>query len=257
MLHAHIVAAARACGADQMSDCLQCSKAIVSKFVNVHLPSSQEEPTSINDMAHGYAVDLLTLSLLWHGYHDAIKEGDGNRILLYWKFLLPIFQQEGHYNYAKEGFLLISQTKLLSERKLTELKWSRTVNMQGRRGQNIPIDLYMEHLNRRLKCMISNLSSNACPSSIQRVAKSLKIVHQICEVFRSEAEVTENKGYVSYPSFDNDFKKILQQIEDEEVFVVKGNRSLENYSCQPLLTNLKWNNIRKWIKDKIVNMNVY
>ena len=50
----------------------------------------------------------------------------------------------------------------------------------------------MEHLNHRLKCMISN-SSNACPSSIQRVVKSLKIVHQICEVFRSEAEVTENK----------------------------------------------------------------
>lgn len=256
VLHAHIVAAAKECGADQIHDCLECSKAIISKFVNVRLPLSQEEPTNISEMAHSYAVDLLGLSLLWHGYHDSVKEGDGNRILLYWKFLLPIFQQEGHYNYANEAFTLISQTKLLSERKLTEVKWSRTVNTQGRQGQNIPIDLYMEHLNHRLKFMIGNLSANARPS-IQRVAKSLKVVHEICEIFQNEADVKENKGHVSYPSFDNDFKKILQQIEDEQVFVLKGNRSLENYSCPPLLTNFKWSNIKKWIKDKITNMNVY
>ena len=83
-------------------------------------------------MVYNYATDLLTLSLIWH---DAIKEGDGNRILLYWKFLLPIFQQEGRFNYAKEAFLLISQTKHLSQRKATELKWSWTVNVHGRQGK--------------------------------------------------------------------------------------------------------------------------
>ena len=116
--------------------------------------------------------------------------------------------------------------------------------------------LYMEHLNRRLKYMIGNLSSNACPSSIQRVAKSLKVVNEICEVFKSQAEVMEEKGHVTYPSFESDFKKILQQIEDK-VFTLKENRSLENYSYPPLLNNIKWNNIKTWIKDKIINMNVY
>ena len=194
VLHAYIVAAARVCGADQITDCLQCSKAIITKFVNVHLPSSQKEPTEAsNDMMYNYTIDLLTFSLLWHGFHDSLKEGDGDRILLYWKFLLPVFQQEGHYNYASEAFTLISQTKLLSERKLTELKWSRTVNMQGRKGQNIPIDLYMEHLNRRLKCMIGNLSSNACPSSIQRVAKSLKVVNEICEVLKAKQKLWKKR----------------------------------------------------------------
>ena len=83
------------------------TKKVISKFVSIILPS-KNAPSETKDMVYNYATDLLTLSLIWHGYHDAIKERDGNRILLYWKFLLPIFQQEGRFNYAKEVFLLIS-----------------------------------------------------------------------------------------------------------------------------------------------------
>ena len=34
--------------------------------------------------------------------------------------------QEGHYNYAKEGFQLLVQLNILSECKIVELKWSQT-----------------------------------------------------------------------------------------------------------------------------------
>ena len=33
----------------------------------------------------------------------------------------------------------------------------------------------------------------------------------------------EEKGHVTYSSFESDFKKILQQLEDEEVFTLKEN----------------------------------
>ena len=260
VLHAHIIAAAKVCCETQdTDDCLMCAKNVVSKFVNVRLFSSEAPDVNCSDMAYNYASDLLTLGLLWHGYHDAIKEGDGNRILLYWKFLVPIFRQEGHHNYAKEGFLLLAQANLLSERKVTELKWSRTVNMHGRQGCNIPIDLFVEHMNRRLKNMIGNLQSNANPSTIQRVAKSLGVVKHVCEVFRKEAEVSENKGYCSYPSFENDFKKVLKQLEDESVFTTmqENPRSMETYNRQPLLSHIKWKNIISWLKENIINLNVY
>jgi len=55
-----------------------------------------------------YATDVITLGLLWHGSHDSVKEGDGDRILLHWKFLLPLFQQTHHYNYAEEAFNLLT-----------------------------------------------------------------------------------------------------------------------------------------------------
>ena len=49
----------------------------------------------------------------------------------------------------------------------------------------------------------------------------------------------------------------ILQLENEKVFMIKENQSLENHRCQLLPANLEWNDIRKWIKDKIVNMNVH
>ena len=61
--------------------------------------------------------------------------------------MLPVFQQSEYYNYAKEAFILLAESHFLSERKVTELKWNCTVNVYGRVGYNIPVDLHMEHLN--------------------------------------------------------------------------------------------------------------
>lgn len=80
-------------------------------------------------------------------------------------------------SYTKEAFNLIVQSLVLSPRKVCELKWSRMVNTQGRKGGNIPCDLHMEHLNCHLKLMMSNLGSNISPKSVERMAKSLGVVH--------------------------------------------------------------------------------
>ena len=64
-----------------------------------------------------------------------------------------IFQQEGHYNYAKEGLTLAIRSQVLSERKV---KWNRMVNVSGRSDHNIPCD----HLNARLKKTMASVDSN-------------------------------------------------------------------------------------------------
>jgi len=76
-----------------------------------------------SDSVYTYATDFLTMALPWYGFHDTIRMGDGNRIFTYWKFLTAIFNQMGHCNYAKEGFLMLAQSCLLSPRTLAELKW--------------------------------------------------------------------------------------------------------------------------------------
>ena len=91
--------------------------------MNITLPSDEPNVNSAStDFVQTYAMDFLTLGLLWRGFHDAIKHGDGNRILTYWKFLGIIFKEEGHFNYAKEAFNLLAQSVLLSPRKAAELK---------------------------------------------------------------------------------------------------------------------------------------
>ena len=62
---------------------------------------------------YGYAVDILSLGVLWYSFHDAIKEGDvatdGDRITVHQKFLLITFKISGWQNYASEAFILLAQ----------------------------------------------------------------------------------------------------------------------------------------------------
>lgn len=112
------------------------------------------------------------MGLIWHGFHDAIKEADGERILRYWRLLLVVFKSTSHRNYAKEAVNLLYQYHYsLSERQKMQLLWSRCVNTQGFQGKNIPCDLYMEHLNRRLKTVIRGMGGNITPARMQHAAK--------------------------------------------------------------------------------------
>lgn len=67
--------------------------------------------TTINstDGVHMYALEMLSLGLLWHGFHDATREADGERLLRYWKFLLVLFKSTNHRNYAKESINVLYQ----------------------------------------------------------------------------------------------------------------------------------------------------
>ena len=112
VLCAYVVAAAKQC-VEAGEDCLSVAKKVVSQFIKITISGQDEDSqVHINDGAYNYATDLLTMLLVWHGFHDSVKEGDGDRILLYWKVMLPVFQQSGHYNYAKEAFFIIGTVSL-------------------------------------------------------------------------------------------------------------------------------------------------
>ena len=183
LLHTHVVQAAQVLQLkNPTSSVIELSDSVVSNFIHVpHLSSTQR--SECDDGVHMYAKELLTLGLLWHGFHDAIREGDGERILRYWKFLLIVFKTTNHCNYAKEAVNVLCQYYYtFSERKKVQLLWSRCVNTRGIPGANIPCDLHMEHLNRRLKTMIRGMGSNISPSRIQKASTFLATVQSMRDI---------------------------------------------------------------------------
>jgi len=258
VLCAYVITAAKNIMEDSASSCtsvLDMAHQIVSRYVTINLGDTDEDETI--DMTYNHATDFLSLGLLWYGFHDAVKEGDGDRIIKYWKFLLPVFKEEGHHNYSKEAFNLIIQTQLLSPRKVAELKWNRSINTVGRRGCNIPCDLHMEHLNKRLKMMIDNLGANITPSSVQRVAKSLGVVHAVCANFMKDLELNPNKNYHTVPSFNRDLEIILTELEIADVFTLLKDRGVSlTYNKTPLLRSINWENITEWIKKKLISLDL-
>lgn len=101
-----------------------------------------------------------------------VREGDGDRVLLMWKYFLLMFRATGHRNYALEALTLLTQYFVTLPPNLAEqVKWSRFINTHGHQGQNISSDLHMEHLNRIVKTAIEGLGANKTEKAIIRAGK--------------------------------------------------------------------------------------
>jgi len=257
VLYSYIVVAAKTCTPNNTEiNCKTIADLVVKKYVKINLPDCTEAAT--DDSVYNYTLDFMGIGMLWLGFHDAIREGDGDRIIRYWKFLMVVFRKTNHYNYSNEGLKLVLQSLVSSPRKVMELKWSRCINTQGRQGKNIPTDLHMEHLNRKLKDMIKNLGSNVTPKTVQRAAKAFGIVNQVCSKFKEETGVKVNKPFHSCPSFNSDLGKIVQQLEKDEVFIVKPKRQYTAFpNHKPMLLDINWKNIKEWIEEKLVQVDSY
>ena len=151
-------------------------------------PSSKETPGT----AYDYACEVLTLGLFIMNFKDAVRGGDGEHVLLLWKFMLLIFKATGRKNYALEALTLLSQYYILIPPNLAEqLKWSRFINIHGCPGHNISCDLHMEHINKVVKVVIEGLRANKSEKSIKRVAKA---IGETTESFDSEVGLVAPSG---------------------------------------------------------------
>ena len=94
-----------------------------------------------------YWVQIVQLGCFFLEFADVIREGDGERVLRCWRYLIPLFFASGCRNYACESVnMLLQHSNALSPRLSAELLWSRFINVHGRPGKNIAADLHMEHL---------------------------------------------------------------------------------------------------------------
>lgn len=133
---------------------------IVDSFVDLTVTFDKKRPSN-QDKVHAYACEVLSLGLLYKELQDAVREGDGLRVLRCWRYLLPIFRASKRTNYSIEVFNFLAQHQfVLSPRASQQLLWSRFVNTHGLPGKNIACDMHMEHLNRVLKGAIAGLGAN-------------------------------------------------------------------------------------------------
>lgn len=175
--------------------------------------SNSETLKTTDDRVKLYGEQLLSLGCFYLEYSDAIREGDGIRVLRCWRYMLPMFVSSQHRNYAMEALnLLLQHDFFLSPRQASELIWSRFVNISGQPGHNIPCDLHLEHLNRILKGCINNLGVNKTERSISRVSKALGTIAPFLYNFDQQCNVSEQSGFHSKASTEKDMKVLVHEL---------------------------------------------
>ena len=85
------------------------TSSIIDEYVDLSLFDEDETRGQSSDSVYEYAKDVINLGLLYMELIDAIKEGDGTRVLRWWKYAMVIFKVTGHKNYSMEALTLLSQ----------------------------------------------------------------------------------------------------------------------------------------------------
>lgn len=114
--------------------------------------------SGLMDHKNEYSRAVVMRGLFHMALRDAVRENDGERMLIHWKFLMPHFFHRGHPKYFILALRLLLQTAgAASPRLAFQLKWARTVNAKGGAGHNLEADLQMEHFNRDYKGMFHKI----------------------------------------------------------------------------------------------------
>ena len=212
-----------------------------------------------DDRVELYAQEMLTLGLLFFEFKDAIRCGDGERVLLCWKFFLPIFKAARRSNYAIEAITYLAEACVLLPPRLREqLKWSRFVNATGKEGGNVAADLHMEHLNRTVKGALGYQFSNLHSESILRTGKICGLLNSVCSVFDEQASVAKRSTGHSSPRFESDLDKVIQQLMSIDVFKTNPGRYHTHFKTlsSPLTSSLhlKKDELIKWMQHHFKNI---
>ena len=231
---------------------IQAISEIISHFTHGFEVEVAERKLTQSDRVLSYAKDLMTLGLLYLEFCDGIREGDGTRILRCWRFLLLVFKAKNKRKYAIQAATLLMQRHFLfTDRMKHQLLWSRTVNVHGRIGRNVPMDLHMEHLNRELKCAMRHLGSNVSASSISRIGYSLRKLIDIKENYDKQTGIPVESGFHTTRSLLKDINLAIEELRKANVFAEIPQRKHKHFKSfkHNVAASLKNSDLKSWLDD--------
>ena len=190
---------------------------VVDKYVDIGYPTPSTKKD--DDHVRAYAKELLSLGLLLMEFVDGVREGDGERIIRCWRYFLPLFKYSDRTNYSVEAFTLLFEYEYaLTPRMKQQVMWERTINVHGKPGKNVSMDLHMEHINKECKQAMGSLGSNIGDTAVSRIGRSIGELMKVTRQFESENKLREESGRHPRRTVQLDMDKLLTQLQNDNVF---------------------------------------
>ena len=228
---------------------------LVTKFVDTSEPNSSTSSVHhTHSTVYDYTQEVISLGLLYLNFKDAVKEGDGERVVRMWKYFLLLFRATRHTNYAMEALMLLMQCFVILPPNLAEqLKWCRFVNVHGQSGRNISCDLHMEHLNRIAKTAIEGLGANKTKKAIVRVGKCIGKFTKILDAYDAQAGTVGVSGKHSKKSMLKDLHAIIEQLLEVNIFDTSSTHKSFSKLKPNLIKSLSQKDLKDWMIENLSN----
>ena len=106
---------------------------------------------------------------------DTVHEGDGDRLIAIFKYLLLMFKAKSNYSkYAIVTMRFITQVKCkLTEQMAARVIYGRFSNQNGKPSHNMETDIATEHTMKGTKVLINGMGANKTQKAGQRARSAL------------------------------------------------------------------------------------
>ena len=209
---------------------------------------------SVRDDVFNYCTARLNLGLLIRNADDAVKEGDGERIIRCWKLFMLFYKAFGHHKYAYAAFSLQSKVSaIFTQAQAEQLVWNRTVNRKGGRGKNISCDLRLEQLNCTTKELLYNLGVNLEEASAKRESLAVGFLEKMLERAQEESHTTSPSGHHKAKKKEDDMKQLVQNLVSKRIFEFTNGRKNEQFKDfnRNILAKLDASSLSSWLSDHL------
>ena len=219
------------------------------------VPDPCHEDSKAKNDEYDYHCCFMNMALLLRNFADAGREGDGERLVRCIKFFMLHFFGDGigSTKYCLEALYLMFQLNaLLTPREAERMIWNRTVNNKGGLGNNVFMDLDLEHDNRGLKDIKGVLGANISEDSVTRICRAFFQMKTFSKTFDQEIGVRQISGDHTKKDANQDLHKIVRVLKEEKVFanpeVSKTMRAFPNCP-RDYLQLLDTGALFKWINE--------
>lgn len=199
------------------------------------------------DYKFAYARGILSFNLFLRDFNDAIREGDGSRLIELYKVALLYFKCYHHTKYAFTVLKLLIRIQCQPERAF-DLTWQRFVNTSGKKGRNISLDLHLEHLNNFLKEQLKNLRSNLNEKQATRISRAMGPMHELVK----NASKLNDDNYHKTPKHIEDVLKLCKELVAVKIFHNRPGREHPSFPrfSENLLNKLDMDKMSVWLNEK-------
>lgn len=226
------------------------------EIVRNPLPEEQvnEESQSENDSIFNYHNARLQVGMLFLDIVDAIKEGDGYRLFNCYKFVLLFSYKFKHtkYSYVLLLFFVLACAVLSKEESFC-LTFNRFINSMGKWGGNIPLDLFMEHLNLLLKRLGKGMGGNMTNASLQRAAQSVVPLNNVMKGIYEDCSKVKRSGYHGSKDPEEAVEVIVNDLLLGNVFEkVPGRSGYPSFAkFRSNILDIDYRDFFQWAKDRL------
>ena len=99
--------------------------------------------------------------------------------------------------------------------------------------------------------MIRNIHAKNPDNAIDRVAKSIGTVHEVCEVVECESHAVRTSSVHNKPSFAKDLELIVSELDEQQVFMEQDHHTRCYRSIKNVLQLTSKEKLRVWIPKKV------